>query len=182
MFSIVGIHANRDTQVACPCLLLSRLVSPHHFFGYSQVMFNKEMILHFDPPTNFLDQAHRAQTVLPSPVQQGGGFYKCSLEVKMSQPIKYFSQNGGNCRRSRSRKKGGGQAALLSCKSRRNPAVELYLEMHAQNVNALDPAGMIALADEIDSTLAAGIKQNQQVLAALARLARATQRRGCSYP
>ena len=88
----------------------------------------------------------------------------------------------GSGRRSSSRKKGGGLAALLSCKSRRNPAVELYLEMHAQNVNALDPAGMIALADDIDSTLAAGIKQNQQVLAALARLVRAAPKDGTFVP
>jgi hypothetical protein len=72
----------------------------------------------------------------------------------------------GNGRRSHSRKKGGGLAALLSCK----------------NVNALDPAGMIALADEIDSILAAGIKQNQQVLAALARLVRAAPKEGTFVP
>jgi hypothetical protein len=88
----------------------------------------------------------------------------------------------GNGRRSSSRKKGGGLAALLSCKSRRNPAVELYLEMHAQNVNALDPTGMIALADDIDSTLAAGIKQNQQVVVALARLVRAAPKEGMFVP
>ena len=100
----------------------------------------------------------------------------------MSQPIKVISQDGCNRRRPSRRKKGGGLAALLSCKSRRNPAVELYLEMHAQNVNALDPTGMIALADEIDSTLAAGIKQNQQVLAALARLVRAAPKEGTFVP
>jgi hypothetical protein len=88
----------------------------------------------------------------------------------------------GKGRSSRSRKKGGGLAALLSCNSRRNPAVELYLEMHAQNVNALDPARMIALADDIDSTMAAGIKQNQQVLAALARLVRASPKEGVFVP
>jgi hypothetical protein len=88
----------------------------------------------------------------------------------------------GNDQRSSSRKKGGGLAALLSCKSRRNPAVELYLGMHAQNVNALDPAGMIALADDIDSTLAAGIKQNQQVFAALTRLVRAAPMEGLFVP
>ena len=49
-------------------------------------------------------------------------------------------------------------------------------------VNALDPAGMIALADEIDSTLAAGIKQQQQVLAGLARLARAAPKEGTFVP
>ena len=49
-------------------------------------------------------------------------------------------------------------------------------------VNALDPAGMIALADEIDSTLAAGIKQQQQVLAGLARLARAVPKEGTFVP
>jgi hypothetical protein len=54
--------------------------------------------------------------------------------------------------------------------------------MHAQNVNALEPAGMIALADNIDSTLAAGIKQNQQVMAALARLVRAAPKEGMFVP
>jgi hypothetical protein len=88
----------------------------------------------------------------------------------------------GKGRGSHSRKKGGGLAALLSCKSRRNPAVDLYLEMHAQNVNALDPAGMIAFADDIDSTMAVGIKQNQQVLAALARLVRAAPKEGIFVP
>ena len=88
----------------------------------------------------------------------------------------------GSGRRSSSRKKGGGLAALLCCKNRRNPAVQLYLEMHAQNVNALDPAGMIALADNIDSTLAAGTKQNQQVQAALARLVRASPMEGTFVP
>jgi hypothetical protein len=88
----------------------------------------------------------------------------------------------GSGRRSSSRKKGGGLAALLCCKSRRNPAVQLYLKMHAQNVNALDPTGLIALADDIDSTLAAGIKQNQQILAALARLIRAAPKEGTFVP
>jgi hypothetical protein len=88
----------------------------------------------------------------------------------------------GSGRHSHTNRKGGGLAALLGCKSRRNPAVELYLEMHAQNVNALNPAGMIALADEIDSTLAAGIKQQQQVLAGLARLARAAPKEGTFVP
>jgi hypothetical protein len=54
--------------------------------------------------------------------------------------------------------------------------------MHAQDVNALNLAGMIALADDIDSTLAAGIKQNQQVVAALARLVRAAPKEGPFVP
>src|SRR5664280_1820117 len=42
----------------------------------------------------------------------------------------------GNSRKS---KKGGGFAALLSCKSRRNPTVEFYLELHGQELGELDP-------------------------------------------
>ena len=52
----------------------------------------------------------------------------------------------------------------------------------APSIVAFNPAGMIALADEIDSTLAAGIKQNQQVLAALARLVRAAPKEGTFVP
>jgi hypothetical protein len=68
----------------------------------------------------------------------------------------------GNGRRSSSRKRGGGLAALLSYKSRHNSVVELYLERHAQNVSALNPARMIALADDIDSTVLRNLLKSTQ--------------------
>jgi hypothetical protein len=40
-----------------------------------QVLLKKEKILHFDPHTDFLDQAHRAQTILPSPAQFRRGIF-----------------------------------------------------------------------------------------------------------
>src|SRR5271157_2458767 len=99
----------------------------------------------------------------------------------MSQPIRYLSQDGGNGRRSRSRKKGGGLTALLSCKSRRNPAVELYIKMHATDVNELDPSSLIALSDGIDKALEAGMKQHQHVGAAMGRLVRASPKEGVDF-
>lgn len=96
--------------------------------------------------------------------------------------IKLAGSKGSGRRSSTRNRKGGGLAALRNCRSRRNPAVELYLAMHARNVNALDPTGMIALADKIDATLEEGVKQQQQVLAGLARLARSAPKESKFVP
>ena len=62
----------------------------------------------------------------------------------------------GNGRKS---KKGGGFAALLSCKSRRNPTVEFYLELHGQELGELDPYQLISISSDIDKALEAGHRQ-----------------------
>jgi len=49
-------------------------ISPYLVFDDSQILLKKEKTLHFDPRTNFPDQAQRAQVVFSSPAQQGGGF------------------------------------------------------------------------------------------------------------
>ena len=75
----------------------------------------------------------------------------------------------GNSRKS---KKGGGFAALLSCKSRRNPTVEFYLELHGQELGELDPYQLIGISSDIDKALEAGQRQFEQMIAAHARLRR----------
>ena len=94
--------------------------------------------------------------------------------------IKMAGSKGGGRRPSNS-KKGGGLAALLNCKSRRNPAVELYIQLHEKDVNELDPDSLIACSDEIEKALEAGVKQHQSLGAAFGRLVRASPKEGTDF-
>ena len=84
----------------------------------------------------------------------------------------------GNGRKS---KKGGGFAALLSCKSRRNPTVEFYLELHGQELGELDPYQLIGISSDIDKALEAGHRQLEQMIAAHARLRRTVPQEGMAF-
>ena len=84
----------------------------------------------------------------------------------------------GNGRKS---KKGGGFAALLSCKSRRNPTVEFYLELHGQELGELDPYQLISISSDIDKALEAGHRQFEQMIAAHARLRRTVPQEGMAF-
>jgi hypothetical protein len=84
----------------------------------------------------------------------------------------------GNRRKS---KKGGGFAALLTVKNRRNPTVELYLQLHVRQVDTLNPLQLIGLSEEIDKVLDAGQRQLEQVIAAHARLCRTTPQEGTDF-
>ena len=84
----------------------------------------------------------------------------------------------GNGRKS---KKGGGFAALLSCKSRRNPTVEFYLELHGQELGELDPYQLIGISSDSDKALEAGHRQLEQMIAAHARLRRTVPQEGMAF-
>jgi len=84
----------------------------------------------------------------------------------------------GNSQKS---KKGGGFAALLSCKSRRNPAVEFYLELHERELGELDPYQLIGISDDIDKVLETGQRQFQQMVAAHVRLCRTVPQEGTFF-
>ena len=84
----------------------------------------------------------------------------------------------GNGRKS---KKGGGFAALLSCKSRRNPTVEFYQELHGQELGELDPYQLIGISSDIDKALEAGHRQLEQMIAAHARLRRTVPQEGMAF-
>ena len=81
----------------------------------------------------------------------------------------------------RKSKKGGGFAALLACKSRRNPTVEFYLELHGQELGELDPYQLISLSGDIDKALEAGQRQFEQMIAAHARLRRTVPQEGITF-
>ena len=84
----------------------------------------------------------------------------------------------GNGRKS---KKGGGFAALLSCKNRRNPTVEFYIKLHGQEAGDLDPYQLIGLSEGIDKALETGRRQFEQMIAFHARLCRSTPQEGMDF-
>jgi hypothetical protein len=88
----------------------------------------------------------------------------------------------GSGRKVKNSKKGGGFAALLSCKSHRNPAIEFYLQLHGETaVDNLDPHQLISLSSDIDKVLNAGQQQLAQAVAAHARLCHATPQEGLDF-
>ena len=99
----------------------------------------------------------------------------------MFQPITPILLDGEEDRRPQTKKKGGGLAALLSCKNRRNPIVELYQRLHLEEAGNLKPEQMIVVSEEIEKTIQAGARQQQEVTAALARLRIASPREGRDF-
>lgn len=84
----------------------------------------------------------------------------------------------GNRRRHRT---GGGFAALLACRNRRNPTMAFYLRMHDLDAKQLDPLQLIGLSSDIDRVLEAGQRQLEQVIAAHARFCRTTPQEGTDF-
>jgi len=79
------------------------------------------------------------------------------------------------------RKQEGGLAALLRCKSRRNPAIELYLRLHDRDANELDPEGLISTSEDIQKALETGYRQLEEMVAAHARLAQTAPHEGMDF-
>lgn len=79
------------------------------------------------------------------------------------------------------RKKGGGFAALVACRSRRNPTVERYIQLHAEDAGDLDPDRLVVLAAAIDKALESGQRQYDELVAAHARLLRTAAREGRDF-
>lgn len=78
-------------------------------------------------------------------------------------------------------KKGGGFAALLSCKNRRNPVVELYQNLHTASAGDLKPEEMIVISTKVEKTIEAGERQAQEMSAALNRLAITSPQEGRDF-
>jgi hypothetical protein len=118
---------------------------------------------------------------LKNPAQYGGDSCFISGGEKMSHPTTPILMDREKDRRPRTRKKGGGLAALLSCKSRRNPIVELYQRLHLEEAGSLKPEQMIVVSENIEKTIQAGARQEQEMTAALARLRIASPQEGRDF-
>ena len=99
----------------------------------------------------------------------------------MSHPTTPILPDGKKVRRTKTGKRGGGLAALLKCKSRRNPIVELYQQLDIKGAGEIKPEQMLVISEKIEKTLEAGAQQAQEMTAALARLRSTTAQEGRDF-
>lgn len=100
--------------------------------------------------------------------------------VTIIEIIKVAGSKGAG-RKNQKNKKGGGFAALCSCKSRRNPMIELFLGLNTEDLNNLEPAQLIGFSDDIEKVIEEGRRQLSQVVAAHTRLTNTTAKDGTAF-
>jgi hypothetical protein len=94
--------------------------------------------------------------------------------------IKVAGSKGAG-RKNRKDKNGGGFAGLCSCKSRRNPMIELFLSLNTEDLNNLDPAQLIGFSGDVEKVIEEGRRQLNQVVAAHTRLTNTTAKDGKAF-
>ncbi len=94
--------------------------------------------------------------------------------------IKVAGSKGAG-QKKRKNKKEGGFNALCSCKSRRNPMIELFLGINTEDLNNLDPAQLIGFSGDVEKVIEEGRQQLSQVVAAHTRLTSTTGKDGKAF-